>query len=75
MSILFSIIRITPSIMVMRRWTYVFVALFAGMWAGLHIQKTIICSRDKSWYKLARPQCPLGHGVATFELTSTSFAS
>lgn len=70
MSILVSIIRITPSIMRMRRWSYFIVALFGAMWAGLLIQKTIICSRNRSWYHLAKPQCPLGHQVASFELTS-----
>jgi hypothetical protein len=71
MSMLFSIIRITPAVMTMRRYSTVFVVFFGAMWTALLLQKTIICARDRSWYALAKPQCHLGEAVAYTELTST----
>ncbi|EPQ60159.1 hypothetical protein GLOTRDRAFT_21993, partial [Gloeophyllum trabeum ATCC 11539] len=74
MSQLFSVIRIIPAIMKMRKVAYALAGLFGAMWVALLIQKVVICRRDTSWYHMAKPQCHLGHAVASTELT-TDFIS
>jgi hypothetical protein len=70
MSMLYSIIRITPNVVRFTRLTRWLIWFFLAMWAALLLQKTIICAEDRSWYKLAKPQCPLGQRVAILELCS-----
>lgn len=71
---LFSIIRITPSLLTVARYTRLLIAFFASMWAALLLQKTILCGTDRSWYHEAKPQCHLGNRVGFFEL-STDFVA
>jgi hypothetical protein len=70
MSMLYSIVRITPTIVSAARYTRWLVAFFAAMWAALLLQKTILCATDRAWYAAPAPQCHLGHRVAILELTS-----
>ncbi|KZT27586.1 hypothetical protein NEOLEDRAFT_1176601 [Neolentinus lepideus HHB14362 ss-1] len=74
MSQLFSVVRIIPEIMRMRKIAYGIAGLFGAMWTTLIIQKVYICKRDTSWYREAKPQCHLGHAVASTEL-ATDFIS
>ncbi|KAJ7364581.1 hypothetical protein DFH08DRAFT_839579 [Mycena albidolilacea] len=76
MSVIFSVVRVIPhdSRSKLRKITNCFAAIFAVFWIGLMIQVASVCGLDKSWYKLAKPQCHLGDGVAAFELTSDIFA-
>ncbi|KAJ7099692.1 hypothetical protein C8R44DRAFT_682799 [Mycena epipterygia] len=68
MSVIFSVIRIVPSQLKLRKVTAGFAALFGVMWIALLVQKVYRCASDKSWYALEKPQCHLGSGVAAVEL-------
>jgi hypothetical protein len=70
MSMLYSIIRITPSLFKVSRYTNWLILFFLATWTALVLQKTIICAHDAEWVKLAKPQCPLGQRVAILELCS-----
>ena len=69
-SILFSVVRIIPYMMVLRKWAYGMVAWFFAMWAVLIIQKTYVCEHNAGWKKLPGVQCVLGESVAGVELFS-----
>ncbi|TFK56501.1 hypothetical protein OE88DRAFT_26630 [Heliocybe sulcata] len=68
MSQLFSVIRLIPEFMKMRKVAYGMVVMFGAMWAALVIQKVVICKQDTSWYNTPKPQCHLGHAVGSTEL-------
>jgi hypothetical protein len=70
MSILYSVIRITPPMMTLRRNAYICAVLFGLMWAGLLIQKVYICAHNRAWERLPAPQCHLGKSVGILELIS-----
>ncbi|THH14231.1 hypothetical protein EW146_g6073 [Bondarzewia mesenterica] len=70
MSMILTIIRITPRITIQRRFAVCSAYLFALIWIALLIQKTYICGHDLSWYHLAKPQCHLGTAVGITELTT-----
>ncbi|KZP25344.1 hypothetical protein FIBSPDRAFT_783324 [Athelia psychrophila] len=74
LSMLYSIIRITPPMMRLRRVAYCCGILFVAMWAGLLAQKLYICISDLSWQLKPAPQCHLGQSVAILELV-TDFSS
>ncbi|KAJ7901008.1 hypothetical protein B0H14DRAFT_2670431 [Mycena olivaceomarginata] len=66
MSVIFSIIRLIPHQLLLRKITTGVAAVFAVFWIGLMIQVAHVCGEDKSWYKLAKPQCHLGNGADVF---------
>ncbi|KAJ7838179.1 hypothetical protein B0H14DRAFT_2588739 [Mycena olivaceomarginata] len=68
MSVIFSVIRLVPEQLKLRKITTYFAAVFALCWIGLLVQKIRICASNKSWYELDKPQCHLGYGVAALEL-------
>ncbi|KAG7091448.1 hypothetical protein E1B28_010482 [Marasmius oreades] len=74
MSIIFSVIRLIPPMMRLRRISNISAVLFILMWIGLLIQKTYICASNKYWYQRADPMCRLGHGVATNEIITDSIS-
>ncbi|KAJ7364587.1 hypothetical protein DFH08DRAFT_274963 [Mycena albidolilacea] len=74
MSVIFSIIRLIPHQFLLRKITTGVAAVFAVFWLGLMIQVAHVCGKDKSWYKMTKPQCRLDHGVAVLELSTDVFA-
>ncbi|KAJ6591125.1 hypothetical protein DFH09DRAFT_194253 [Mycena vulgaris] len=69
MNFIFSIIRIVPHPLELRKVAIFCAALFGLMWIGLLIQKLYRqCASDRSWYSLPKPQCHLGTGIAAMEL-------
>ena len=70
MSMLYSVIRIIPPMMTLRRIAYFCAVLFGCMWAALLIQKVTICARNRAWEQLPAPQCHLGKSVGIVELIS-----
>jgi len=70
MSMLYSVIRIIPPMMTLRRIAYCCAVLFGCMWAALLIQKVYICAHHKAWERLPAPQCHLGESVGIMELIS-----
>ncbi|KAL0576433.1 hypothetical protein V5O48_005538 [Marasmius crinis-equi] len=74
MSIIFSVIRLVPPMMRLRRISNISAILFLLMWIGLLIQKTYICAENKSWYQRDPPQCRLGQGVAINELVTDAIS-
>ncbi|KAJ7507298.1 hypothetical protein B0H11DRAFT_1971098 [Mycena galericulata] len=68
MSVIFSIIRIIPHTLKLRKVTVYCAVLFGSMWVALLVHKVYHCASDESWYALAKPQCHLGTGVAVLEL-------
>ncbi|KAG7091446.1 hypothetical protein E1B28_010481 [Marasmius oreades] len=74
MSIIFSVIRLIPPMMRLRRISNISAVLFMLMWIGLLIQKTYICASNTSWFQHADPMCRLGHGVATNEIITDAIS-
>jgi hypothetical protein len=70
MSILYSVIRIIPLMMSLRRVARFCAVLFGCMWAALLIQKSYICGHDRAWELEKAPQCRLGLSVGILELVS-----
>ncbi|KAH9926761.1 uncharacterized protein B0H18DRAFT_332377 [Fomitopsis serialis] len=70
MSILFSIMRIIPRLMHMRRHTYFCAALFLIMWIVVLTQKLYICVHNDEWQHKPNAQCILGESVGGVELAS-----
>jgi hypothetical protein len=70
MSMLYSVIRIIPPMMLLRRIAYFSAVLFGCMWAALLAQKVYICAHDRAWEMLPAPQCHLGESVGILELVS-----
>ncbi|KAF9262539.1 hypothetical protein L218DRAFT_928906 [Marasmius fiardii PR-910] len=68
MGIIFSVIRLIPPMMGLRRISNISAVLFILMWMGLIAQKSYICSVNNSWNRNPVPQCHLGHGIAINEL-------
>ncbi|KAJ7093987.1 hypothetical protein B0H15DRAFT_831500 [Mycena belliarum] len=74
MSVIFSIIRIIPHSLTLRRITSYLAVLFGLMWTGLLVKKVHLCASDRSWYHLPQPQCHLGRVVGIMELATDSVA-
>ncbi|KIK61424.1 hypothetical protein GYMLUDRAFT_225119 [Collybiopsis luxurians FD-317 M1] len=74
MSLIFSVIRLIPPLFLLRKITEGTAVVFFLMWAGSLAQKTYVCASDRSWYRLAAPQCHLGEKVAIVELVTDLFA-
>lgn len=70
MSILFSIIRLIPSLLKLRIYAHLSAVLFGLMWTALLIHKIAVCESNPAWKQSAGVQCVLGHGVGAFELAS-----
>jgi hypothetical protein len=70
MSMLYSVIRIIPPMMTLRRIAYCCAVLFGCMWAALLTQKVYICAHHRAWERLFAPQCHLGESVGIVELIS-----
>ncbi|KAJ7716899.1 hypothetical protein B0H14DRAFT_3012579 [Mycena olivaceomarginata] len=68
MSVIFSIIRLIPHQLLLRKITTGVAVVFAAFWIGLMIQVAHVCGEDKSWYKLAKPQCHLADVFADLSL-------
>lgn len=75
MSILFSIMRIIPQLMTLRRYTYFGAVLFFGMWLAVLARKLDICTHDQTWQHKKNVQCTLGKSVGALELASQSVCS
>lgn len=73
MSMIFSIIRITPPMLRLRTAANLTAALFALFWLGLMVQKLYICAHDTDWYHTPTMECHLGKSVVVLELCSESF--
>lgn len=70
LSIIFSIMRVMPPMMTIRRVTQWFSVSFVLMWMALIIQKALHCTSDLSWEKEAKPQCHLGRAIGITELSA-----
>ncbi|GBE87450.1 hypothetical protein SCP_1101260 [Sparassis crispa] len=70
MSILASILRIIPHMLVLRRYAYAGSFLFLAMWAANIIQKVYICEHHTAWKRLPGVQCVLGNSVGAVELAT-----
>ncbi|ETW81332.1 hypothetical protein HETIRDRAFT_246383, partial [Heterobasidion irregulare TC 32-1] len=70
LSIIFSIMRVMPPMMNIRRVTQWFSVLFVLMWMALIVQKAVHCTLDISWQKQAEPQCHLGRAIGITELSA-----
>lgn len=70
MSILWSTIRVIPSFMLLRWYSYAAAAIFMVFWLVTLVVKTYVCEHNPEWKTLANAQCVLGHGVAVLELVS-----
>ncbi|KAH9923311.1 hypothetical protein B0H21DRAFT_781484 [Amylocystis lapponica] len=69
-SILFSVVRIIPFLMVLQKWAYASVAWFFAMWTVMLVQKVYVCEHNDAWKHLPNVQCVLGRSVAAVELFS-----
>ncbi|TFK49228.1 hypothetical protein OE88DRAFT_1736872 [Heliocybe sulcata] len=74
LSILYSIMRITPTTMTLRRVTYAMAVLFGLMYASIIIQKVYFCVHDGRWQTSPILQCHLGKSIAITELTTDCVA-
>ena len=72
MSILFSIRRIIPRLMTLRRHADICAVLFLCMWIAVLTQKLYICTHDDAWQHKKNVQCILGESVGGLELASQS---
>ncbi|PCH44855.1 hypothetical protein WOLCODRAFT_139288 [Wolfiporia cocos MD-104 SS10] len=70
MSILFSIMRIIPYLMTLRRYAYASMVLFLAMWLVMLVQKTYVCQHDSAWKHKQGAQCVLGKSVGAVELST-----
>ncbi|KZT70455.1 hypothetical protein DAEQUDRAFT_737396 [Daedalea quercina L-15889] len=70
MSILFSIMRIIPRLMNLRRHSYFCAALFLAMWIAVLAQKLYICTHHTAWQAQKNVQCVLGEAVGAVELAT-----
>ncbi|KAJ8693066.1 hypothetical protein PTI98_010314 [Pleurotus ostreatus] len=73
LSILFSIVRITPDY-IMRRILYGLAVAFCVCWAILFSQVFWVCESQPLWKEAVIPQCPLGQDVAIAQLITDVFA-
>ncbi|KAF4571590.1 hypothetical protein EYR40_008087 [Pleurotus pulmonarius] len=73
LSILFSIVRITPDY-IMRRILYGLAVAFCVCWAILFSQVFWVCESQPAWKEAIIPQCPLGQDVAIAQLITDVFA-
>ncbi|EIW55505.1 uncharacterized protein TRAVEDRAFT_171208 [Trametes versicolor FP-101664 SS1] len=74
MSILFSIIRLIPSLLKLRIYAHLSAVLFGLMWTALLIHKIAVCESNPAWKQSPGVQCVLGHGVGAFELATDILA-
>lgn len=72
MSILFSIMRIIPRLMTLRRYANICAVLFLCMWIAVLTQKLYICTHHDAWQHKKNIQCVLGESVGGLELASQS---
>lgn len=72
MSILFSVIRVIPPMIALRRTAYMSAILFGLMWISLHVLKAYICGRNTRWeYQTKAGQsCHVGRPDGILELAS-----
>lgn len=70
MSILYSMIRIIPASLTLRRVTYGIATFFGMMWAAQVIMISVLCTQDRSWESMEHPHCNPGRSVAILEMTS-----
>ncbi|KZT25832.1 hypothetical protein NEOLEDRAFT_1241410 [Neolentinus lepideus HHB14362 ss-1] len=72
LSILLSIIRVIPPIVILRKLAFGAVALFACIWVALIVQKSYKCGKeDTDWMTIVPwAQCRLGKQVAITELVT-----
>ncbi|TFK50492.1 hypothetical protein OE88DRAFT_262180 [Heliocybe sulcata] len=72
LSILLSIIRATPPVILLRKLEFAAVALFACIWVALVAQKAYKCGKEDTDWKTIVPwaQCKLGKQVAITELVT-----
>ncbi|KAI0938539.1 hypothetical protein AcW1_001753 [Taiwanofungus camphoratus] len=70
MSILFSIMRIIPNLMTLRRYASACAALFIAMWIVMLVQKTYVCEHNTAWKTKPGVQCVLGKAVGAVELAT-----
>lgn len=68
LSLLTSIIRITPSMMRIRVWAKHLVILFILFWSSLVILKVATCEHDTSWKHQFHIRCPLSRSIAIYEI-------
>ncbi|KAG6853787.1 hypothetical protein C0991_001376 [Blastosporella zonata] len=74
LSILFSVIRITPPSNV-RQMLYGLVGTFVLVWAILFAQVFWVCELEPDWKESLTPQCALGRNVAIAQLISAFHTS
>ncbi|KZT20193.1 hypothetical protein NEOLEDRAFT_1048031, partial [Neolentinus lepideus HHB14362 ss-1] len=70
LSILYSVMRITPSTMMLRRVMYAMAVSFGLMYISIIIQKVYMCAHHGKWETTHILQCHLGNGIAITELTT-----
>ncbi|THH18191.1 hypothetical protein EW146_g2738 [Bondarzewia mesenterica] len=70
LSIILSIIRVMPPMVLIHRVARWFTFFFVLLWAALIIQKVVHCTSDLSWEQKEEPQCHLGHAIGITELTA-----
>ncbi|KAG6817378.1 hypothetical protein H0H87_009565 [Tephrocybe sp. NHM501043] len=70
MSILFSVIRITPTGSKLKKILYGFAASFLVVWVILFSQVFWVCEAEPEWKDTPAPQCALGRNVAIAQLIS-----
>ncbi|KZT10244.1 uncharacterized protein LAESUDRAFT_644408 [Laetiporus sulphureus 93-53] len=70
LSILFSIMRIIPTLMVLRRYAYAAAVLFLAEWIVLLVQKTWTCEHYDAWKTDRAAQCVMGNAVGAVELAT-----
>ncbi|CCM04008.1 uncharacterized protein FIBRA_06165 [Fibroporia radiculosa] len=70
MSILFSIMRIIPYLMTLRRWAYGSAILFGLMWIVMLSEKIAVCEINDAWKTNPEAQCVLGKPVGGVELAT-----
>ncbi|KAF5381672.1 hypothetical protein D9615_005562 [Tricholomella constricta] len=74
LSILFSVIRITPNGSNLKRILYGLVGTFLLIWAILFAQVFWVCEPEPLWKDALSPQCALGRNVAIAQLISDIYA-
>ncbi|KAG6868586.1 hypothetical protein C0993_000851 [Termitomyces sp. T159_Od127] len=74
MSILFSVVRITPEGSRLKKILYVLSMTFLVVWCVLFAQVFWVCETEPSWKDSLAPQCALGRNVAIAQLISDIYA-
>ncbi|KAH9941193.1 uncharacterized protein BXZ73DRAFT_98408 [Epithele typhae] len=74
LSILFSIIRLIPTMMRLRIVANICAFAFGFMWIGLVILKLVVCETNTEWKSRKGVQCVLGEAVASVEIATDFLA-